>query len=67
MKLAPAFELLLEGWKAQGYELVSMRDYFSTLDPRTLPLHVVTQASLPGRSGTLASQGPAFLSGESAP
>ena len=26
MKLAPAFERLLEGWKAQGYELVAMRD-----------------------------------------
>ena len=67
MKLAPAFEKLLEGWKAQGYELVAMRDYFATLDPRTLPLHAVTQAALPGRSGTLATQGPAFLSGESAP
>jgi undecaprenyl phosphate-alpha-L-ara4FN deformylase len=67
MKLAPAFEKLLQGWKAQGYELVSMRDYFATLDPRTLPLHVVREGTLPGRSGTLSTQGPAFLSGESAP
>ena len=67
MKLAPVFEKLLAGWKAQGHELVAMRDYFATLDPRALPLHQATQEPIAGRSGTLATQGPAFLSGESAP
>jgi len=67
MKLAPVFEKLLDGWKSQGYELVAMRDYFGTLDPRGLPLHLAQPGRLPGRSGTLAIQGPVFLAGESAP
>ncbi len=61
MKLAPAFEQLLEGWKAQGYELVSMRTLFQSLESATLPMHAVLQGEVPGRSGRLAAQGPAFL------
>ena len=62
MKLAPAFERLLEGWKAQGYALVAMRELFAALEPPALPLHAVADATIAGRSGTLACQGPAFLS-----
>jgi len=61
MKLAPVFEQLLEGWHAQGYELVSLADYFSVLDPKRLPHHDVVLGEIPGRSGTLAMQGPRFL------
>jgi undecaprenyl phosphate-alpha-L-ara4FN deformylase len=61
MKLAPAFEKLLEGWKAQGYDLVAMRNLVAEYPHSALPLHTVVDASLPGRSGTLAAQGPAFL------
>ena len=61
MKLAPVFERLLAGWHAAGYELVSLRDYFSALETPTLPRHVVTAAEIPGRSGTLALQGKEFL------
>ncbi len=61
MKLAPAFERLLVGWRAAGHELVSLGDYFSALEFKTLPRHIVTSAEIPGRSGTLALQGAEFL------
>lgn len=61
MKMLPVFEQLLEGWKAQGYELVSLRDYFDGLEIKSLPRHAVGTGEIPGRSGTLAVQGPQFL------
>ena len=61
MKLLFAFERLLTGWQAAGHELVSLREYFATLEPRALPRHAVTLAEIPGRSGTLALQGEEFL------
>jgi hypothetical protein len=61
MKLAGTFERLLEGWKNQGYELVALRELVVGREPFTLPAHEVRAASVPGRSGTLATQGPAFL------
>ena len=67
MKLAPAFERLLEGWKAQGYELVALRDLRASLDPAALPLHAVQDGEIRGRSGTLALQGPGFLPSPSTP
>ncbi len=67
MKLAPAFERLLEGWKAQGYALVALRDLHVALDPASLPLHRVADAGISGRSGALAVQGPAFLPCPSTP
>lgn len=61
MKLAGVFETLLEGWRAQSYELVSMAQYFSDLDVARLPRHEVVFGEIPGRSGVLALQGPQFL------
>jgi len=61
MKLAPVFEQLLAGWRAQGYELVALRDYFGNLTPKTLPRCSVEMAAVPGRAGTLAVQGDEFL------
>jgi peptidoglycan/xylan/chitin deacetylase (PgdA/CDA1 family) len=61
MKLAPVFDKLLEGWKAQGYELVAMRDLVANTDPATIPMHSVIDGTVPGRSGTLACQSTAFL------
>jgi peptidoglycan/xylan/chitin deacetylase (PgdA/CDA1 family) len=61
MKLAPVFDALLAGWKAQGYELVSLRDYFDGLEIKSLPRHTVAPGEVPGRSGALALQGPQFL------
>jgi undecaprenyl phosphate-alpha-L-ara4FN deformylase len=59
-RLAAAFERLVVGWTAQGYRLVSLRDYFGTLDVERLPLHAVVDGTVPGRSGRLALQGAAL-------
>jgi undecaprenyl phosphate-alpha-L-ara4FN deformylase len=61
MKLAAVFDQLLCGWKSQGYQLVAMRDLVDGSEPAKLPLHAVEMGVLPGRSGTLACQGAAFL------
>jgi len=60
-KLAPAFERLLAGWLAQGYELLSLRDYCDGLELEQLPHHEVVFGEVPGRIGPVALQGPAFL------
>jgi undecaprenyl phosphate-alpha-L-ara4FN deformylase len=57
MKLRGVFERLLKGWRAQGYELVSMRTLLNRLDIAALPAQRVQTGSVPGRSGTLAVQG----------
>jgi len=59
MALLPVFEKLLAGWKAQGYTLSATRDIAATLDHKSLPTHTVVMQEVPGRSGTLAVQGPA--------
>jgi len=61
MKLAGVFEELLGGWRKQGYQLVSLEQYFAGLDVARLPRHEVTFGEVPGRSGDLALQGPKFL------
>jgi peptidoglycan/xylan/chitin deacetylase (PgdA/CDA1 family) len=54
-KLAPIFEQLLSGWKAQGYRLASMADYYEKIkqEAQPLPEHPVQWGELPGRSGDL--------------
>jgi peptidoglycan/xylan/chitin deacetylase (PgdA/CDA1 family) len=52
-KLAPIFERLLEGWRAQGYTLTSMAGYHHQIKDAELPVHPVTWGELPGRSGQL--------------
>jgi len=61
MKLAPIFERLLEGWKAQGHEFSTTRAMFESLDLKRLPYHEVEMREVPGRSGTLAVQGKPYL------
>lgn len=61
MKLAGVFEELLNGWREQGYQLVSLEQYFAGLDVSKLPRHEVVFGEIPGRSGDLAMQGPKFL------
>ena len=61
MKLAPVLERLLEGWRAMGYRLTSLREYFESLPDKNLPRHETAVGQVPGRSGTLALQGPEFL------
>jgi undecaprenyl phosphate-alpha-L-ara4FN deformylase len=54
-KLLPVFEQLLDGWKKQGYELVSLRQYFEGLEG-ILPKGEVVMREVAGRVGTLAAQ-----------
>ena len=61
MRLAPAFEQLLAGWKAQGWRLVSMRTLLDTLQPLALPRCEVGPGVVRGRSGTLLLQREEFL------
>jgi undecaprenyl phosphate-alpha-L-ara4FN deformylase len=62
MKLSGVFEQLLAGWREQGYELVSLGQYFANLDVPNLPRHEMMREEIPGRSGQLALQGPRFPS-----
>lgn len=56
MKLAPAFDRLLAGWRAQGYELVSLSGFAAGIDPTRLARHRVACGELPGRSGLVLVQ-----------
>ena len=55
-KLAPVFNRLLDGWRAQGHELVSMATLYRHLDRTALPLAPVTWGAIEGRSGELIVQ-----------
>jgi len=55
-KWMPIFEQLLVGWKEQGYELVSMRQYLDALEG-ILPRCEMLMREVDGRIGTLAVQG----------
>jgi peptidoglycan/xylan/chitin deacetylase (PgdA/CDA1 family) len=59
--LAPVLDHLISGWKAQGYDVTSMRRLYETVQPMALPRHAVGPGTVPGRSGTLLLQGPEFL------
>ena len=55
-KWLPIFEQLLQGWQAQGYELVSLQQYLQGLDVAALPRREVVMREVEGRVGTLAVQ-----------
>ena len=61
LKFIGVLEQLLSGWRAQGYDLVSLKQYFDDMDRTQLPRHEVIMGEVAGRSGTLALQGAAFL------
>ena len=61
MRLARAFEQLLEGWKAQGWTIGPMRTLFETLQPMALPRCETGPGTVAGRSGTLLVQRAEFL------
>lgn len=50
-KLAPVFEQLLSGWRAQGYDLLGMGDYYQRVKDMHLPTRPIHWGTLPGRSG----------------
>jgi peptidoglycan/xylan/chitin deacetylase (PgdA/CDA1 family) len=53
-RLAPWFEQLIRGWRAQGYRLTSMGEYHASLDRAALPVRDVIYTEVPGRAGVLA-------------
>lgn len=55
-KLAPIFEQLLAGWKAQGYDCVAMVDYHAKVKNEDVPVLPLQWGELPGRSGELIVQ-----------
>ncbi len=66
MQLAPVLEQLLGGWKAQGWQLGSLRQMRDAVEPLALPRAYVGIGTVPGRSGTLfVQQGP--FPGEAVP
>jgi undecaprenyl phosphate-alpha-L-ara4FN deformylase len=54
-KWLPVFEQLLDGWKAQGYDIVSLRDYAKGL-PASLPRHEIEMRLVDGSIGMQAVQ-----------
>jgi undecaprenyl phosphate-alpha-L-ara4FN deformylase len=61
MRLAPAFEQLLVGWKAQGWTLGPTRTLYDAVEPMALPRCITGPGTVSGRTGTLLLQGPEFL------
>jgi len=57
MRLLPALEKLLTGWREQGHDLCSTRAVFEAFPREILPYHSALPGELPGRSGTLLVQG----------
>ncbi|HEV3105170.1 MAG TPA: polysaccharide deacetylase family protein [Trinickia sp.] len=55
-KLAPVFEQLLDGWRAQGHTFATMGDCYAALDRDLLPSYPVAWGEIPGRSGQLIVQ-----------
>ncbi len=54
-KWLPLFEQLLDGWKAQGYDMVSLEQYAESL-PANLPRHEIGMLDVEGSVGTQAVQ-----------
>jgi undecaprenyl phosphate-alpha-L-ara4FN deformylase len=56
-KLLEPFARLLSGWRSQGYQLLSLRQCYESLEPAQFPVCEVYQGEVHGRSGTLLCQG----------
>jgi peptidoglycan/xylan/chitin deacetylase (PgdA/CDA1 family) len=62
LRLGDTLERLLDGWREQGYQLVSLGGMRDALDLEKLPRHEMIRGEVPGRSGSLMLQGEVFLS-----
>lgn len=60
MKWLSLFERLLDGWRAQGYRLVSLNELAQAQDLASLSYHEVIRGEVPGFTGSLAVQGRVF-------
>jgi undecaprenyl phosphate-alpha-L-ara4FN deformylase len=56
-KLFPQFEFLLRRWAESGLLLTSLHDYHQGLDGAGIARRELVWGTVPGRSGTLATQG----------
>ena len=61
LKLGDTLARLLNGWREQGYQLISLGQMCDTLDLAKLPRHEMIRGEVSGRSGTLMVQGEEFL------
>ncbi len=59
MKFLPVFDRLLTGWRNQGYRPGALRTLANEMMLDALPRHEVKHGTVPGRAGTLLTQGPA--------
>ncbi|MCE9658123.1 MAG: 4-deoxy-4-formamido-L-arabinose-phosphoundecaprenol deformylase [Burkholderiales bacterium] len=53
--LAPAFEALIRGWKAQGHRLGPLADAYRAIEPGLLVRKSLGWEAVPGRSGQLVA------------
>jgi len=60
-KLAPEFARLLDGWLAQGYEIVALRTLLEGITVRGLPRHCLVEVVNETRDAMPAVQGSTFL------
>lgn len=60
MKRLPQLEILLAGWKQQGYELVSLSQLAHGLDISQIPFHNVSMNEYPGYNAPILVQGEVF-------
>jgi hypothetical protein len=61
LRLAPVLERLIEGWKDQGYDVGPVRALYDAVEPMALPRCDAVIGTVPGRTGTLLTQGGEFL------
>lgn len=59
LRLLPVLDRLLAGWRDQGYRLGALRSLADDITVNLLPRHAVVAGTVPGRSGTVLTQGPA--------
>jgi len=57
----PALRALLAGWRALGYQVVSLRDYAAGLNLSRLPRRIIAEDFFPGTRGSVAVEGKEFL------
>ena len=57
----PALRALLAGWRALGYQVVSLRDYAAGLNLSRLPRRIIAEEFLPATRSIVAMEGKDFL------
>jgi len=57
----PALRALLAGWRALGYQVVSLHDYAAGLNLSRLPRRIIAEEFLPATRGIVAMEGKDFL------